>query len=195
MTNVAFDISERTEKGKKTRKNGEIPCVLYGEYLDKPITAKMSRKNVDKLLTYPKNSMLTLNLNGQQENCVVKELQKDNFGKVIHIDFEYVKKNQNIKLGIPVNFQGEGMLETKRLVLETFFSEVELSGEADKLPESLEFDVSNMKYGDTVRAKDLTLPEGIKLVVDDETVLAKIAGSSIDEVEEEATEEAPAENN
>ncbi len=70
MENVAFNISERTEKGKKVRKNGEVPCVVYGEDVTKSTPVKMSRRDVDKLLTCPKSSMFSLNLNGKVENSV-----------------------------------------------------------------------------------------------------------------------------
>lgn len=186
MANVAFNISERNESGKKVRRAGEVPCVLYGEHLEKPISAKITRKEVDKLLTCAKSSILSLNLDGKTENCVVKELQKDNYGKVIHIDFQYVNKDEKIKLKIPVIYTGQGILESKRLFLETFLSEVELRGEADLLPEDIEVDVSALNYGDTVLAGSLALPDGIKLVTNSDVVLAKVDGS---EVVEEETEE------
>ena len=189
MENVAFNISERTEKGKKVRKNGEVPCVVYGEDVTKSTPVKMSRRDVDKLLTCPKSSMFSLNLNGKVENCVVKELQKDNFGKVIHIDFQNVRKDEKIKLKIPVTFLGEGMLESKQLLLETFVTEIELHGEADKFPEKIEYDASNLEYGNKVCAKDLDIPEGIELGVDADLVVAKVEGNvTVTDEEEEAEE-------
>ena len=29
MDNLVFNVSERTEKGKKARMNGQIPCIIY----------------------------------------------------------------------------------------------------------------------------------------------------------------------
>ena len=186
MESIAFNISERNEKGKKVRRNGEIPCIVYGEDILKSTSAKMSKRDVNELLTYPKSSMFSLNLNGKVENCVVKELQKDNFGKVIHIDFQNVRKDEKIKLKIPVTFLGEGMLESKQLLLETFLNEIELHGEVDKLPAEIEFDASNLEYGNKVCAKDLTLPEGIELGVDEDLVIAKVEGNvTVTEDEEE----------
>ena len=187
MTNVAFDISERNESGKVVRRKGDIPCVLYGEHLEKPISAQMTRREVDKLLTCAKSSILSIKLNGTTENCLVKELQKDNYGKVIHIDFQYVNKDENIKLKIPVIYTGQSLLESKKLFLETFLSEVELHGEVDKFPENIEFDVSTFNYGDTVLAGDLKLGEGMKLVTNSDVVLAKVDGNNaVEEDEEEA---------
>lgn len=185
MENVAFDISERNEKGKKVRNEGAIPCVIYGGELKKSIPAKITRRDVDKLLCYPKSSIFSLNLDGKKENCVVKELQKNNFGKVIHIDFQYVKNDEIIKLKIPINYEGQDMLECKRLLVETFLSEIELHGEVDKFPKNIDINLENLEYGDKVLAKDLKLPEGIKLGIDGDTVLAKIEGNVSEEVEEE----------
>lgn len=92
MQNLVFDISERTEKGKKVRTKGEVPCVIYGESLDKSISCKIPRKEMLKLLSSPKNSVLSLNLDGTIEKCVLKEVQRDTFGEIIHLDFQYVRK-------------------------------------------------------------------------------------------------------
>lgn len=155
MESVAFDISERNEKGKKVRSKGDIPCVLYGEALEKSIPVKMLRRDVDKLLSYPKSSVFSLKLNGKTENCVVKELQKNSFGKVIHIDFQYVENNEVIKLKIPVIYEGQEMLKCKRLLVETFLSEVELHGEVNKFPKNIELNLENLSYGDKVDRKSV----------------------------------------
>ncbi|MBE6072789.1 MAG: 50S ribosomal protein L25 [Clostridium butyricum] len=177
MSNVAFNISDRNENVKKVRQNGEIPGVLYGDDLDNPISIKMVRSDVDKLLKCSKSSILDLNLNGQIEKCVVKDLQKDTYGKVIHIDFKNVRKDENIKLKIQINFIGVGILESKRLLLGTFLNEIELHGEVDKFPESIELDVSKLGFGDKVLASDLSIPEGIVLGIDKDTIIAKVEGN------------------
>ena len=97
MQNAVFNITERTEKGKKVRMHGEVPAVLYGSHLDNTVSIKITRKDMYKLLTLTKSSILSLNLNGHIENCVVKELQTDPFGKVIHIDFKILRKMKRLR--------------------------------------------------------------------------------------------------
>ncbi len=81
------------------------------------------------------------------------------------------------------------MLESKRLLLETFVTEIELHGEADKFPEKIEYDASNLEYGNKVCAKDLDIPEGIELGVDADLVVAKVEGNvTVTDEEEEAEE-------
>ena len=131
MESVVFNVSERNEKGKKVRMHGEVPAVLYGSHLDNTVSIKITRKDMYKLLTLAKSSILSLKLNGHIENCVVKELQKDSFGKVIHIDFQDIKKDEKIKMKIPVVFDGQSTLEGRQLLLEVLISEVELYGKTD----------------------------------------------------------------
>lgn len=189
MESVVFNVSERNEKGKKVRMHGEVPAVLYGSHLDNTVSIKITRKDMYKLLTLAKSSILSLNLNGHIENCVVKELQKDSFGKVIHIDFQDIKKDEKIKMKIPVVFDGQSTLEGRQLLLEVLISEVELYGEADKLPENIKCDVGELNIGDKIFIKDLVIPEGMRLDVDEDAIVATIADNSAVDTDEDQSEE------
>ena len=189
MESIVFNVSERHEKGKKVRMHGEVPAVLYGSHLDNTVSIKITRKDMYKLLTLAKSSILSLNLNGHSENCVVMELQKDSFGKVIHIDFQDIKKDEKIKMKIPVVFDGQSTLEGRQLLLEILISEVELYGEADKLPENIKCDVGELNIGDKIFIKDLVIPEGMKLDVDEDAIVATIADNSAVDTDEDQSEE------
>lgn len=174
MQNLVFDISERTEKGKKVRTKGEVPCVIYGESLDKSINCKIPRKEMLKLLSSPKNSVLSLNLDGTIEKCVLKEVQRDTFGEIIHLDFQYVRKGDTIKLKVPVSYTGQGFLESKGLLLESIVSEVQLQGHPEEIPENIKVDVSRLNYGDEIFAKDFSIPAVLKSDVSDDTLVARV---------------------
>ena len=51
-----------------------------------------------------KKKIESLKLNGNLKKCIVKEMQQDPFGKIIHIDFQSINKGDVVKLKIPVNF-------------------------------------------------------------------------------------------
>ena len=189
MESVVFNVSERNEKGKKVRMHGEVPAVLYGSHLDNTVSIKITRKDMYKLLTLAKSSILSLKLNGHIENCVVKELQKDSFGKVIHIDFQDIKKDEKIKMKIPVVFDGQSTLEGRQLLLEVLISEVELYGEADKLPENIKCNVGELNIGDKIFIKDLVIPEGMRLDVDENAIVATIADNSAVDTDEVQSED------
>ncbi|MEI3336542.1 MAG: 50S ribosomal protein L25 [Clostridium sp.] len=190
MSELAFKVEEKlvNEKAKSIRKKGQTPGVIYGEFLDNPISIKIANTQLPKILkTHLTSSVVPLEVNNDVKNCVIKDIQKDVYGKIIHVDFQYVKANEVIKLKVPVTFEGQGALETNRLVLETFASEIEVQGAVEKLPEKIEIDVSNKKFEDKILAKDITLPEGVHLVTAEDTLLALVAGTE-GEPEEEETE-------
>lgn len=177
MSNVIFKLYERknSENLKQIRNSGFTPCVIYGEFLPEPISAKMENVELAKMLRCnSKGSIIPLTLNDKKLNCVVKEVQKSNFNGILHLDLQYVKPNEVIKLRIPVNYLGQSALETKRLVLQTFTSFVDFQGNVEKIPEFIDIDVSKMSFEDKVCAKDITVPEGVTLITDPDTVLALI---------------------
>lgn len=192
MSELAFKVEEKlaNEKAKAIRRNGQTPGVIYGEFLDNPISIKIANTQLPKILkTHLTSSVVSLEVNNDVKNCVIKDIQKDMYGKIIHVDFQYVKANEVIKLKVPVTFEGQGALETNRLVLETFASEIEVQGVVEKLPEKIDIDVSDKKFEDKILAKDVTLPEGVHLVTAEDTLLAVVAGTETEEESEEETEE------
>ena len=195
MSNLAFNINERgkNEKAKALRKNGEIPSIIYGDGLKESLPVKINKNDLLKLMsTSTTSSLIPLNLNGITKTCVVKDIEKDVFGKVIHVDFQSVNKNEVIRLKLPVNFTNEESLESKRLVLETFNPEIEIQGVASEMPENIDFSVEGLNFEDKIFAKDVKLPEGITLITAPDTLLAVIAGSD-NNGEDEDSAETPAE--
>ncbi|SHH73312.1 LSU ribosomal protein L25P [Clostridium collagenovorans DSM 3089] len=177
MSNIIFKLYERNKKEnvKQIRSAGFTPCVIYGEFLPEPISAKMENVELAKMLKCnSKGSIIPLTLNDKKFNCVVKEVQKSNFREILHLDLQYVKPNEVIKLRIPVNYLGQSALEAKRLVLQTFTSFVDFQGNVEKIPEFIDIDVSKMTFEDKVCAKDIHVPEGVTLITDPNTVLAVI---------------------
>ena len=189
MDNLVFNICERSEKGSKVRKNGEIPCIVYGDNHHKSLAAKMTKKEIIRLLRYPKSSIVSLKLNRSLKKCIVKEMQQDPFGKIIHIDFQSINKGDIVKLKIPVNFVGQEVLASKNLLLESFITDVELQGEADKFPENLLVDVSNLEEGNQIFIRDLAIPSEMVLESNRDLAMAKISyNSNNKESDEETTE-------
>ncbi|MEA4826879.1 50S ribosomal protein L25 [Clostridium sp. JNZ J1-5] len=180
MSQVAIEVKEREakENGRKLRRNGQVPGIIYGEFLDNPIPIKVENLTLSKLLKYnSKGSILKLKLNDDTRHCVVKDVQKNTIaGEIIHVDFQYVKESEVIKMNIPINYVGRENLELKKLVLETFLPELELQGAVEKIPEYIELNISQMNYEDKIFAKDVQLPEEVKLITDPDALLAVVNG-------------------
>ena len=192
MQNAVFNITERTEKGKKLRMKGEVPAIMYGQSLEKPIPCQITKRELIDLLASD-SSVLSLKLNDKVENCVLKEVQRDAFGNIVHLDFQYVKKGDSVKLKVPVRFAGTESLDARRLLLDDIVTEVQLQGNPSEMPEHIEVNVEGLEHGAQILAKDLVIPETLKMDLDPETVVARIGSLksevAIDEDEDEEVTE------
>lgn len=193
MSQLAVNIMERqaTENPKALRREGMVPGIIYGDSLENAVPIKMEKTNLLRLLkNNSKGSILKLHLNDKAWSCVVKEVQKDTTAdEILHVDFQYVNSDEIIKMNIPITYTGRENLELNRLVLGTFQPELELQGPAAKIPEHFDVDVSKMQFEDKLYAKDIELPEDIKLLTDSETLLAVVNASvTFKEIKDDSSE-------
>jgi len=164
MSNVAFKVYKRNEKTnqKQLRKTGQVPGIIYGEFLDNTISIQMCNTELKSMLKKNNSgSIIEVDLDGKKLNCVVKEVQKNNLLEILHVDLQYTKPNEIIKMRIPVRSVGQESLESKRLILETYNSFIDLQGSVEKIPEFIEINVSNMKFEDKIFVEDIAIPEDV----------------------------------
>lgn len=184
---------EKTEKSKKIRRDGFTPGVIYGEGIEKGISIKFEMLKLKQILKNNiLNAKLNLKLGSKTKYCIIKDFQRDPIGgNIIHVDFQAVSANENVKLKVPVVYNGIGLLESKRLALQINISDLELEGRVDSLPETIYVDVSTKKLGDKIHIKDLKLDSSIKIHADENENLAVIvAPKEYVEETEESTETA-----
>lgn len=178
MSNLAFKVYDRNvkENQNKIRKTGQIPGIIYGEFLDKNIPVKMGNAELRRILsTNSSGSIIKVSLEDRVLNCVVKEVQKNERHEIIHVDFQYIKPNEVIKMRIPIKFIGQDLLESKRLTLETHNLYIDLQGNVEKIPESIELDASSMQLDDKIFIKDIIIPKEISILSEPETLLAVVS--------------------
>lgn len=90
MKNLVVNITERNNKGKHLRRDGFIPCIVYGQGLE-TISGKITVRDSINILDRDINEVLSLNINDEVKSCILKSLQRDAIGNLLHIDFLVVK--------------------------------------------------------------------------------------------------------
>lgn len=177
MSNVALKVYERPEniKGKQLRKNGDIPGIIYGEFLENSIPIKVNSKEIQQILrNNSSGSIIKVSFNDKNLNCVVKEVQKSLTRDILHVDLQYTKPEEIIKMRIPITCIGQKNLEIKRLVLETHNLYLDLQGKVEDIPEHIEIDVSDMNFEDKIFAEDIKIPESVILLTNPKALLAVV---------------------
>ncbi len=197
---LSAEMRERAGKGasRAVRLTGRVPAVIYGNKLA-PVTIHVEEKALVKHLHtgHFMNSVVELELGGAVERTLPRDVQFHPVtDRPIHVDFYRLSADAVIHVMVPVHFIDEdksvGM--KKGAVLNVVRHEVELICPADAIPDQLNVSVAGKDVGDSIHISSVTLPEGVKPVIDrDFTIATLIAPSALrSETDEAATAEAPA---
>lgn len=176
--------AEPRVQGKKSevrqlRLSGQIPGLVYGH--GDPRTIKLNARTVaDYLRHHAAGGILELKLLGDTTPVLIREIDRDPIsGHIIHLGFQRVDLRERLKASIPLEFIGEDSLVIDQLVMQRQMSEIEVHGRADRLPESIQVDVTGMTAGTTIRIADLQLPAGIEPTKDAAQPVASITMPSV----------------
>ena len=182
-TKIVLEGEIRNEFGKgaarRMRVAKRIPATIYaGGEQPKFITLPMKETTLSLRHT---NALFELSFGEDKAMAVVKDVQRNPVKRIVeHIDFYEVKAGEKIDVEVPVFVEG-----TPKGAAVAFVDIQELKVRADvaNLPERVVVNVEGLTDGTKVFAKDVVLPEGVELDIDDpeESVVTV-------EVPEDATE-------
>ena len=192
----------RTETGKgaahRLRATGRIPAILYGAGVDAtPI--QVSALDLLHLLhqTGGGSVLVDLRLDGAEYLTIAREIQRDLIhNRFIHIDFMAVNRDEKITVNVELHEVGESVGVHSGGVVEHHLREVELECLPVDVPERIEFDISKMNIGDSIRVGDLTAPPGVTFLTDDDIMVLAVVEPAVMDTELDlavAGEEAPEE--
>lgn len=197
MEQIVLDVTQRVKKTKKFREEGFIPGVIYGGNSEKSEAIKIQEASLKKILSkHGMNAKLGIQFGDEKKFGFIKEIQRQPVtNKIVHVDLQFVSKDQDVKLQIPIVFKGEEELRARQFQLNVNKQEAEVLGKIDLMPEVIHVDVSQKNAGDTITFKDLNLNENIKTHDKIDEVYASVANLVIEkEIEDEVdTEEAKTE--
>jgi large subunit ribosomal protein L25 len=180
-------------ESRRLRKTGFVPGVLYGS--GEPIAICVESRELRRALTGAAglHSILDVEIDGKGSThaSILKEFQVDPVrGGVTHIDLQEVRLDQPINASVSVNLIGGDVAPGVKEggVLSQVLREVTVEALPLEVPEHIDFDVSTMEIGGTLRLAELVAPEGVTILGDMESVVATITAPTR-EVEPELTEE------
>jgi large subunit ribosomal protein L25 len=186
--NIAAEA--RTEFGKgaarRIRRADKVPAVLYGSGSD-PIHITLPGHELALALKHGANALLSIELDGDSQLAIPKQVQRDALkGFIEHADLLIVKKGQKVTVDVAINLTGEAVPEA---LVVTENATVAIEAEATHIPESIEVSIEGAEVGTQVLAKDLVLPTGSTLAVDEEHLIINIVAAPTQaEVEAELAE-------
>lgn len=108
-------------------------------------------------------------LSGSVETALVKELQWDTFGEsILHVDFKRVRRDVETDAEVELEFVGH----PKTGMLNHLLTHVTVRCFPVDIPDLIEVPVDHLEPGGAIHARELKLPEGVKLGLPAETIIA-----------------------
>jgi large subunit ribosomal protein L25 len=194
MAEIRLEAQPRNEFGKgaarRARREGLVPAVVYG-HGTQPVHINLPGHALMLALKTP-NALFTLPLDGKDEFVLPKAVQRDPIKRSLkHVDLILVKRGEKVTVEIQINTEGE--LAPGGNLLEHVLNTLPLEAEATHLPESVTISIEGLSAGDSVLAKDITLPAGSTLAVEPETVVLHVVSAQAEAPAEDAEGDAAAE--
>lgn len=200
MKEISISGKKRETVGKKAtkalRKEGFVPCNLYGEEREngKPVAIAfaVSFSELRKLIYTPHIYVIRVNLDSVDHTAVMKEIQ---FHPVtdapLHVDFFEVNDQKPITIGIPVKLVGlaQGVRDGGRMNLS--IRKINVTAPYQQIPEHLDVDVTALKIGKSIKVGELSY-EGIEIATSKDVVVCSVkmtrnAATAAATTEEEST--------
>lgn len=170
----------RNELGRNVgtlRRAGFLPAVVYGEGVSSlPIT--ILYKEFERVFKEAgESTLIKLEVDGKPYNVLIHDISRDPLkGYALHADFYAVRLDKEIRARVPVEFAGESpAVKNEGGILVKVVQEIEVEALPQNLPHWLKADLSLL---DTINSrllvKDIPLPQGVKVHVDLEEVVALV---------------------
>ncbi len=200
MSQLSIPASSRTAVGKgpnrRLRASGMIPAVVYGGAGGTRALA-VSPRQVTEIVRSRRgvNTIFSLEIDGQEsaEQVMIHDYQLHPLDhSVLHADLMRVDLDKASDWHVPVHLEGESQGVKRGGHLDFITRSITVTCRPHDIPEFLSLEVSELDYGDTVRAGNIELPEGIGLSTDREVVVVHVSppkGTEEDEEQEDESEE------
>jgi len=166
---------DKTGKGaaRQARFAKQVPAVLYGH--GRPTQPLMvDALSLEKALSgiEPASTLIELTVDGKMSRTLIREIQRHPIRPdIIHVDFYEIHAHEKITLEVPVHLMGtpDGVRNAGG-VLDQVLREVKIEVLPEHIPDRVELDVTNLKIGDSLHVRDLSIPNAVILNGPDLTI-------------------------
>ena len=182
MKEINVTGQKRTDLGKKAsktlRKEGLVPCNLYGQATadGKPVAMSFAcpMTELRKVVYTPHIYVINLVIDGESHTAIMKELQFHPVtDALLHVDFLEVNDQKPITIGIPVKLVGlaQGVRDGGRMNLS--IRKINVTAPYQQSPEHLDVDVTALKIGKSIKVGELSY-EGLELTTGKDVIVCSI---------------------
>ena len=166
MKTVEIIGFKRANLGKKESKDlraeGNVPCVMYGGKEQVPFYSPMILFR--DLVYTPDAHMVDLNIEGTVYKCILQDIQFHPVSDyILHADFLQLFENKQVKMDIPVKFEGTapGIIAGGKMI--TKLRKITVKALPKDMPDYISVDISKLGLGKSVKVGEIT-PENYEIL-------------------------------
>ena len=192
MNSVSLSGSLRENVGKKDakalRKNGQVPCVIYGNNIEQ-VKFYTDARSFKKILYTPETLIIDFEINGTVYHTILQDIQYHPVtDEVLHADFLDVNEDNPITVTLPIRTEGTspGVMRGGRL--NKNLAKLKVRGLVNDLPDNITLDISKLNLNQSTKVKDITLDK-IEVLVPSNTIIVDVKAPRNANVEETSEEE------
>lgn len=174
----------------KVRKQGRIPAIVYG-HKEEPVAISLDAHDFVEQLHHG-HRLMDVQLDEKLQKVIVKDVQYDHLGKdVIHADLMRVDVTETVTVTVPIELKGTAKGAEHEGVIEQHSNRLQVQCKVTDIPEGIVISVKDLDVGDSLHARDITLPPEVKLVSDPEMLIVACSLVAAAKTTEEVEAEAP----
>lgn len=191
-----FTVQQRESTGKgfnrRLRQQGLIPGVIYGK--EEPLKVSMRADATLRFIRSMKGAKKVVDLEiesmeGKANRMVlIQDYQVSTLGnQMMHVDFLEVTEDSIISADVPVVLKNEEDCPAVKTggVIQVIRRAVPVRCKVRDIPETVEIDLIDLEFGDSVHVLDIEYPEGVAPVVTGRNfTIVTVAGRIAEEVDE-----------
>lgn len=179
-----------TSASKKARREGMIPVALYGKK-SQTESLLVNRRDFEVLLKEEgSNAVFQLVLDGKEQKVWIKDFQKAALKNDFYsIDLQAISANQTLEVEVPLSLVNVDSVKVG--IVEHVMTTLLVETKPDSIPHAIEVDVTGLEIGSTISVGELTIPEGVKVLVEPDHIVVSVIVPT-EEPAEDATEAEPA---
>jgi large subunit ribosomal protein L25 len=185
MKVVAFERNlQGTGASRRLRNSGKTPGIVYGA-AEQPQLIELDHNALWHALKKEAfhSSILDLEVAGKSQQVLLRDVQYHPFRQlVVHVDFQRVDAKKKLHTKVPVHFMNQETNPAVKLggaVISHVVTEIEVECLPGDLPEFVELDLSKIEAGQSLHAKDISLPKGVSLAARVEAENPVVAAATV----------------
>jgi large subunit ribosomal protein L25 len=174
-----FEINARERSNftkaavKQLRKEDMVPCVLYGNKKEN-VHFSVSRKDLKDLIYTPNSYIISVNVDGKKQLCILHEAQFHPVtDSILHLDFLTIDPKKPVSIHIPIAITGnsEGVRQGGKL--QVLNRKLLVRANMKDLPDTLDVDITNLTLGKAITAGDLKY-DNIQILSPKSTIICMV---------------------